>query len=224
MSLLVLLVEDNWDLSETVVSFLELEGIVCDYAANAESALRLIRQNAYDVVVLDIGLPRMNGLDLCKQLRGAGHDIPILMLTARDSIEDKLIGFQMGTDDYLVKPFDLNELTARIRVLGKRKSGQSRIIKAYELEMNLDTLEARRGARVLSLTPITWKILEVLVRASPGVVTKEKLIQTVWGDDIPETNSLKVHMHNLRKHVDNPGEQSILQTIPNQGYSIRGIE
>ena len=221
MSLFVLLVEDNLDLSETVIQYLELEDVVCDYASNAESGLSLTEDNQYDVILLDIMLPRMSGLELCKNLRDNGVDTPILMLTARDTLDDKLEGFESGTDDYLVKPFDLPELIVRIKALAKRKSGQSKLLKIHDLAMRLDKMEVLRGDRSISLSPINWKILEVLMRESPNPVSRQKIIQSVWGEETPESNSLKVHLHRLRKLIDGDQNSPLLQTIPNQGYALR---
>lgn len=221
MPLLLLLVEDNFDLAATVVQYLELEGMCCDHAASGEAGLSLARENDYDVVILDVMLPRLNGLEVCTALRSTGDDTPVLMLTARDTIDDKVAGFDSGTDDYLVKPFDMAELIVRIKALARRKSGQAKIISAMDLTMNLDSRQAFRGTRELILTPTGWIILETLMRAFPSVVSREKLMQGVWGDDFPETNSLKVHIHKLRKQVNE--ESMVIQTVTGQGYVLKEI-
>lgn len=221
MSLLVLLVEDNFDLAETIVQYLELDGIICDHAASGEAGLTMVKENGYDVLVLDIMLPQMNGLDLCDLLRKEGNDTPVLMLTARDTLDDKLAGFNSGTDDYLVKPFDMAELIVRIQALSRRKSGQSKVLKALDVALHLDSMEGFRAGRKLNLTPTGWILLESLVRESPAIVSKQKLIQMVWGDDIPESNSFKVHLHKLRKELDGPSDDSIIQTITSRGYALR---
>jgi len=224
MSYLVLLVEDNFDLAATIVQYLELEGMTCDHAASGEAGLALSRENEYDLILLDIMLPRMTGLDLCQALRRQGRQTPVLMLTARDTLADKLAGFESGTDDYLVKPFDMPELVARIHALARRRSGQARVIRALDLTMHLDAKTAFRGDRTLSLTPTGWTLLETLVRCSPGVVSRRKLVQAVWGDDTPETNSLKVHLHKLRRQVDAPETEPILHTVPGHGYALRSSD
>lgn len=221
MSLHLLLIEDNLDLSETVVQFLEMEDMICDFALSAEAGLGLIGQNHYDVVILDVMLPRMTGLELCQLLRGRGVDSPVLMLTARDTLQDKIEGFDSGADDYLVKPFDLPELVARIKALAKRRSGQTRILSHAGLSMNLDTHTVSRNERALQLSPTGWKLLELLLREAPATVSKAQILRSLWGDEVPESNSLKVHLHQLRKQVDASGEPPLLQTIPNQGYAIR---
>ena len=221
MSLFLLLVEDDFDLAATIVQYLELEGMVCDHAASGEAGLNLARENKYDVLLLDIMLPRMNGLEVCQALRNTGQDTPILMLTARDTLDDKLAGFRSGTDDYLVKPFDMPELIMRIHALARRKSGQVKILNVLDLTMHLDSKEAFRSKRKLALTPTGWILLETLARLSPAVVSRNKLLQAVWGDEIPESNSLKVHLHKLRRQLDGSKESPMLHTVPGHGYALR---
>ncbi len=224
MSLSVLLVEDDFDMAETIVQFLELDGFVADHAASGEAGLKLATENQYDVLILDVMLPRMDGLDLCGLLREKGQDTPVLMLTARDTLDDKLAGFQAGTDDYLVKPFEMAELVVRIRVLAKRRSGQIRKLVVGDLSMDLDRREACRGVTRLRLTPTCWKLLEVLMRQSPKMVSRKQLEEALWGDTPPESNSLKVHMHKLRQQVDGGDSFSMVQTVPGHGFMIREEE
>ena len=221
MGLFLLLVEDDFDLAETIVQYLELEGIACDHAASGEAGLNLIQENTYDVFLLDIMLPRLSGLDLCRTLRNQGLDTPVLMLTARDAMDDKQAGFDMGADDYLVKPFAMQELIMRCQALARRKSGQAKVLKAGDLVMHLDSKEAFRSKRKLALTPTGWILLETLTRLSPSVVSRSKLVQAVWGDEIPESNSLKVHLHKLRRQLDGSKEAPMLHTIPGHGYALR---
>jgi DNA-binding response OmpR family regulator len=221
VSLFLLLVEDNFDLAETLVQYLELEGMTCDHAASAEAGLNLASENEYDLLLLDISLPRMSGLELCEALRKEGRETPVLMLTAKDTLDDKLAGFKSGTDDYLVKPFDMPELVARINTLARRRSGQAKVLGAGDLKLHLDTHRAFRGDRELTLTPTGWKLLDTLVRSSPGIVSRQKLIQAVWGDEVPESNSLKVHLHKLRRQVDGENDAPLLHTIPGLGYALR---
>lgn len=220
MGLFLLLVEDDFDLAETIVQYLELEGMACDHAASGEAGLKLIQQNTYDVLLLDIMLPRLSGLDLCRTLRSQGLDTPVLMLTARDAMDDKQAGFDMGADDYLVKPFAMQELIMRCQALARRKSGQAKIFKAGDLTMHLDSREVFRKGRKLRLTPTGWTILETLIRSSPGVVSRQKLAQAVWGDELPESDSLKVHLHKLRQQVDLPADSAMLHTIQGHGYAL----
>ncbi len=217
----VLLVEDDIDLAATVVQYLELEDIHCDHASNGISGLHFMQNNSYDSLLLDINLPKLDGLTVCQQLRDNGDDTPVLMLTARDQLDDKIRGFQAGTDDYLVKPFELEELVARVRALAKRRSGQSRILRCADLIMNLDSKTVTRAGQQLKLSPTGWRLLEVLLRTSPKVISRGVIEQSLWGDEPPDSNSLKVHLFNLRKSIDGEFEVPLLHTIPGQGFALR---
>lgn len=217
----VLLVEDDIDLAVTVVEYLALENIQCDHASNGVAGLNLLAQQRYDVLLLDLNLPRLDGLSVCSRLRQQGNDVPVLMLTARDQLTDKLDGFQAGTDDYLVKPFDLEELVVRVLALSRRRSGQVRKLTCADLEMNLASHEACRNGRLLKLSPTAWKLLECLLRASPQPLSREQLMQAVWGEEQPDSNSLKVHLFNLRKQLDQPGEAPLLHTLAGAGFALR---
>jgi len=217
----VLLVEDNLDLSTSISDYLELENIQCDFAYNGLSGLQLVKQQSYDVILLDINLPRMDGLEVCQQLRLAGIDIPILMLTARDTLEDKLAGFRVGTDDYLVKPFAMEELVVRIRVLANRKSGQIQKLQVADLIMDFQRHEVKRAQQSISITPIGWILLDALMRTSPAILTRAQLQQAVWSDEPPDSNSLKVHLFKLRQQVDKPFKTNLIHTIAGLGYTLR---
>ncbi len=217
----ILLVEDDLDLAATVVDFFELESTICDHAANGVTGLNLIQQNDYDAIILDINMPKMNGLSVCASMRQEGIDTPVLMLTARDTLEDKLEGFASGTDDYLVKPFELKELLARVNALAKRRSGQVEKFHIADLAIDTRLKQAVRNGETLKLSPTGYKILEALARRSPAPVSREKLMQAVWGDNIPDSNSLKVHLYNLRKLVDQDNNKALIQTIGSQGFALR---
>lgn len=216
----VLLVEDDLDLAETVVEFLGLDQIECDHCANGRSALELIQANQYDVLLLDLNLPRLDGLAVCQQLRSDGDDTPVLMLTARDQLQDKLDGFRAGTDDYLVKPFELQELEVRILSLARRRSGQAKKLKFANLEMDLNQHQATRGGVPLKLSPTGWKLLEALIRVAPNPVPRQQLEKEVWGDELPDSNALKVHIHHLRKAVDAPFATSMVKTVQSVGFAL----
>ncbi len=218
--LTVLLVEDDQDLADTIMEYLELEQITCHSASNGVAGLNLAEQNRYDVLLLDLNLPRLDGLTLCRKLRDQGDDTPVLMLTARDGLDDKLDGFRAGTDDYLVKPFELQELVVRIFALSRRRSGEVKKLSCADLEMNLQTHTVTRRGMPLKLSPTGWKLLEVLLRASPAAVSRQELAEKVWGDDLPDSNSLKVHIFNLRKAVDAPFETSLLHTVAGHGFVL----
>ncbi|USD67440.1 response regulator transcription factor [Vibrio sp. SCSIO 43136] len=220
-NLQLLLIEDDIDLATAVVDYLELENITCDHAASGTTGLNLIRAHCYDVIILDLNLPGMDGLEVCKVVRDDGNDVPILMLTARDTLDDKLTGFAQGADDYLIKPFEMEELIVRAQVLAKRRSGQMNKLKVSDLELNLKRQSATRANAHLKLSPTGFKILETLMRASPETVSRDKLISAVWGDETPDSNSLKVHMFNLRKQVDANFDHKLVHTVPGRGFAVR---
>jgi DNA-binding response OmpR family regulator len=146
------------------------------------------------------------------------------MLTARDQLDDKVAGFDAGTDDYLVKPFELRELVVRIHALARRRSGQVQLLRCADLEMNLKEDMVTRAGQKIKLSPTARQILETLLRSAPETVPKQKLIDVVWGDNPPDSNSLKVHMHHLRKAVDEPFDQSLIHTIPGRGFAVKDGE
>jgi len=218
----VLLVEDNFSLADTIITYLRLDGIDCDYAATGPQGLELALTNTYETILLDINLPRMNGLDVCEALRKKGVEVPVLMLTARGTLEDKLAGFDAGTDDYLIKPFELSELVARVKALAKRRSASRQRLEIGSLILDLSARVASREGQPLSLTPTGWKILELLMRESPNVVSRESIERAVWGDgELPDTNSLKVHLFRLRQQVDKPFQKNLLHTVAAHGVALR---
>ncbi len=221
MNVHVLLIEDDLDLAASLIEYLELENIICDHASNGVHGVQLATENTYDVLLLDIELPRLDGYGVCEALRRAGSDVPVLMLTARDTLDDKVAGFEAGTDDYLVKPFAMQELLFRIRALAKRRSSQSRRFLIGDLEIDTEQRMARRSGVELHLAPKEWALLEYMAKASPGVAVREQMVRAVWGEESPESNSLKVHMHNLRQKVDKPFPTPLIQTVPGVGFALR---
>lgn len=217
----ILLVEDDLDLATTIVDYLDIEDIECDHASNGLMGLNLIHTNPYQMIILDINMPKMDGLTLCKMLREEGIDIPILMLTARDSLDNKLEGFAVGSDDYLVKPFAMKELVARVQVLAKRKSGEVKRLLFAGLSMDLTQRSAMAEQQNLKLSPIALKILETLMREAPKTVTRASIMQAVWGEEQPDSNSLKVHIYNLRKQLEAATNQVKLETVPNVGFALK---
>ena len=191
MSINVLLVEDDIDLASTVVDYFELEDLYCDHAANGVQGLSLIETNEYQVIILDLNLPKMDGLSVCQKVRENSDDTPILMLTARDSLNDKVAGFDAGTDDYLVKPFEIEELLVRVKALSKRRSGQASKLVVGELVLQLKAKTATYAEQGVKLTPITFKLLETLMRDAGKPVSRQSLMQAVWGEEQPDSNSLK---------------------------------
>ncbi|WP_104034276.1 response regulator transcription factor [Vibrio jasicida] len=220
----LLLVEDDLDLAKAIIDYLKLEDIQCDHAANGVAGFSLINQNPYDAVILDLNLPKMNGLEVCEKLRSLGIDVPVLMLTARDTLDDKLTGFSKGADDYLVKPFAMEELIVRAQALSRRRSGQISNLKVEGVELNPQAQTVSRDGTELKLTPIALKLLNALMRESPNTVSREKLMRSVWGDELPDSNSLKVHIHNLRKAIDSDAENKLIHTIVGRGFAFKREE
>ncbi len=218
----ILVVEDNRDIAANLGDYLEDRGHTVDYAADGVTGLHLAVVNDFDAIVLDLNLPGMDGLEVCRKLRQEGRkQTPVLMLTARDSLENKLEGFDSGADDYLVKPFALQEVEARLSVLARRgKAAQPRVLLVADLEYNLDTLEVRRGGKLLQLNPTALKILQSLMESSPSVVTRQELETRVWGEELPDSDSLRVHIHGLRAAVDKPFPKALIQTRHGIGYRI----
>ena len=218
----ILVIEDNSDIAANLGDYLEERGHTVDFAADGVTGLHLAVVNDFDAIVLDLNLPGMDGLEVCRKLRQeARKQTPVLMLTARDALENKLDGFEAGADDYLVKPFALQEVDARLAVLLRRGKGpQSRILNVADLEYNLDTLEVRREGRLLQLNPTALKILQSLMESSPSVVTRQELETRVWGEELPDSDSLRVHIHGLRAAVDKPFPKPLIQTRHGIGYRI----
>lgn len=219
----VLLVEDHRDIAEMIVEFLEQRGMTVDYAADGLGGLHLALTQSYDVVVLDVMLPGIDGISLCRRLREeARRNTPILMLTARDTLDDKVTGLDAGADDYLVKPFELRELEARIRTLLRRHRGAvaRETYTVGELYLDTATLRVTRAGTPLTLTPIGLKLLTTLMRASPRVVSRQQLEREVWGDLLPDSDTLRSHLYTLRKAVDKPFARPLLHTIAGAGYRL----
>ena len=217
----ILLIEDQRAMAENIWEFLESREQVMDHAADGQSGLQLALENTYDVIVLDIGLPRLDGIEVCKRYRAQGGTTPILMLTARDRIEDKLLGFEAGADDYLTKPFELRELAARIQVLHKRQQRQSPAILCIgDLELDVVGRSATRQGEPLNLSPSGYRLLEALMRKSPHVLLYAELAQALWGDAEHDAARLHTHVSLLRATVDRTYEQPLILTVHGFGYRI----
>jgi DNA-binding response OmpR family regulator len=216
----VLLVEDDIGLAGNVLDYLELEDMQCDHASNGVAALQLIDQHQYDVLVLDINLPRLDGFSVCERMRNDGNDIPVIMLTARDQLEDKLTGFQKGADDYLIKPFAMAELVARVTALSGRRSAQVNQLVMGNVTLKINGQEAQAGSSDIKLSPITYALLKKLMQAKGDVVSRERLIEAAWKDSVPESNVLKVHMHHLRKGLEQAKASISVLSKPNSGFYL----
>ena len=220
----LLLVEDDLDLAGNVMDYLELEDIVCDHASNGVAALQFLEENRYQVVVLDINLPRLDGLQVCARAREQGNDTPIIMLTARDQLQDKITGFEQGADDYLVKPFAMEELVMRVKALAKRRSAQNKQLAVSGLVMDLSGKSVRYNGAVLHCSPTGFKLLEQLMRASPNPIDRDELVELVWGEESPDSNSLKVHMHKLRKALSSASVPLEINFKTQVGFSLSPVQ
>jgi DNA-binding response OmpR family regulator len=218
----VLLVEDTRQIAESIGEYLETFGHSVDYAVDGASGLRLATHNHYDVIVLDVMLPGMDGITLCQRLRAAGQKTPILMLTGRNTVDDRIEGLDAGADDYLAKPFALRELGARIQALIRRERQEvvSGVLKVGDLAFDTATLEVRRAGKLLELTPIGLKILALLMRESPRYVSRRDIERAVWGEALPDSDSLRSHMYNVRNAIDKSFDPSLLHTLHSRGYRL----
>ncbi|SDH82111.1 DNA-binding response regulator, OmpR family, contains REC and winged-helix (wHTH) domain [Pseudomonas benzenivorans] len=218
----ILVVEDNRDILANVLDYLTLKGYSVDCAQDGLSGLHLAATEHYDLIVLDIMLPGIDGYQLCKRLReDARRDTPIIMLTARDALDDRLQGLQAGADDYLLKPFALSELVARIEAVLRRSQGRrQRQLQVGDLLYDLDTLQISRAGQPLKLNPLGMKLLAVLMQRSPAVVRREALEEALWGDHCPDSDSLRSHVHQLRQVLDKPFDKPLLHTVHGVGYRL----
>ncbi len=218
----MLVVEDDRDIADVLRRSLGMEGYDVRLAGDGEEALAESAVFEPDAVVLDLGLPKLDGIDVCRRLRGEG-DVPILMLTARDGVDDRVEGLDSGADDYLVKPFERVELLARLRALLRRRPPRgSAFLVAGDLRLNPDTREVLRGEREIELTGREFELLEHLMRNERLVVSREKLLDEVWDyHPYAETNTIDVFVSNLRRKLEAGGEERVLHTVRGSGYVLR---
>ncbi len=218
----ILFVEDDTDIAENVADYLEVKGHVLDFALDGIGGLHLALTQDYDVIVLDIMLPGMDGLTFCRKLREQGtKQIPILMLTARDTLSDKLEGFEAGADDYLVKPFELQELEARLGAL-VRRAGQLRQkhLQVGDLQVDMGKMAVQRAGYPIELNRTSMKILILLVQAYPNVVSRKEIEHVLWGDMPPGSDALRSHIYSLRQAIDKPFNRPLIQTVHGVGYRL----
>jgi DNA-binding response OmpR family regulator len=217
----ILLIEDQRDIAANIWDYLEHRGFVMDHAGDGAIGLRMALDSNYDVIVLDLGLPKLDGLDLCRTLRQTHPDIPVLMLTARDTLDDKLTGFAHGADDYLVKPFAMKELEARIRVLHRRRRlHQGEVLRVADLAVDPANQIVERAGQRLALTRAGFVLLELLVRRAPHLVRHAELAQALWGENGGDIATLHTHLSVLRSVVDRPFATRLLHTVHGFGYRI----
>jgi DNA-binding response OmpR family regulator len=222
----VLLVEDDLDLAGNLQDYLELHGWLVDYAPNGALALHRLLTGRHAAVILDLRLPGLGGLELCRRLRGEGGTagLPVLVLTAADTLTDRLAGFEAGADDYLVKPFALPELLARLQALVRRSqphlASPSTVLRFADVELDPALRTVRRAGRMLTLTNMGFALLEILLKRAPAVVPRADIEHHLWGDQPPGSDALRTHLAALRAEVDRPPWPPLLQTHRGIGYQL----
>jgi len=220
----VLLVEDDERIVDFVQRGLKAEGYAVDVARNGLDAIALGTEGQFQVIILDLGLPDINGREVCERLRGTGVDTPILMLTARDTVQDKVTGLRSGADDYMTKPFSFEELLARIEALMRRGGeikAEIRELRVANLSLNLDTHEVRRGETLIDLTPKEFALLECFMRMPGKVLSRTRILEQVWGYSAdPLTNVVDVYIRQLRRKIDDDYEPKLFKTLRGFGYKM----
>ncbi|GAB3052610.1 response regulator [Stenotrophomonas tumulicola] len=220
----ILIIEDNAQLAANLYDYLEGCGHSLDAAPDGLSGLHLASSKDYDAIVLDWNLPRLDGLTVLRRLRGeAKKRVPVIMLTARDQLTDKIDGFESGLDDYLVKPIALPEIEVRLRSLVarlKQSAAPQNVLSVGDLQFHVGTMVVQRAGRDIVLTRTGRRLLELLMRESPQVVTRERLGRAAWGDSVPGTDLLRSHMHVLRRAIQQGEEKTLLHTVPGSGYRL----
>ncbi len=221
----ILIIEDEADLAAAIGDYLTLQGAECDFAYQGESGCILAQRNRFDVIILDLMLPKKGGVEVCEQLRGEGNNTPILMLTACDTNTDQLKGFQAGIDDYVVKPCPMPLLWARLQALYRRDNPQTEQRSIDTLTIYFKELRVTREGRDIKLTPTGWKILELLARRSPEVVSRADLERHAWPDHAPDqevdAGNFNVQLHQLRKALDKPFAYPLIHTQVGVGLYLR---
>jgi DNA-binding response OmpR family regulator len=219
----LLVVEDNRSLVANLFEYFEARGHTLDAAPDGVTGLHLATTQDFDAIVLDWMLPRMDGREVLRRLREeADSSVPVIMLTARDELPDKIAGFRAGADDYLTKPFELPELEVRLEALVARgrNPARRRVLEVADLQFDLATLEVTRAGHLLHLYPACRKLLQTLMEASPAAVTRVRLEQALWGDEPPDGDMLRSHVYELRRAVDGPFPTKLIHTLPRVGYRL----
>lgn len=219
----ILLVDDNHNVAETIADYLELEGMIIDCAYHGEAALQLIETNHYDVIVMDIMMPKLDGISTVKKLR---EDYlcgtPILFLTAKQGLDDKIAAFTAGGDDYLLKPFAMQELSLRLHALANRGPRQDiGVLKFADITLDVKTEQVERQGQQIKLSRIQTRILKLLMKRAPAIVSRVEVIESVWGDEPPGSDALRSHIYGLRTALDKGFSESRLETIHGQGYRLK---
>jgi two-component system response regulator MprA len=220
----ILVVDDDPRILEALRRALTLKGFAVTTADGGDAALSLLGLGAPDALVLDVAMPDVDGIEVCSRLRAAGDRTPVLMLTARDAVADRVVGLEAGADDYLVKPFALEELIARLRALLRRTApdGGAAVLRFADLTLDESTFEARRGERGLQLTRTEFQLLGTLLRNPRRVITRETLFERVWGYELDlSSNSLAVYISSLRRKLEEGGEARLIHTVRGVGYVLK---
>ncbi len=218
----ILVVDDDARLRNALRRVLVSHGFEVEVAENGTAALARIRARSFDAVVLDVMMPGSDGIEVCEQLRTDGDQLPVLMLTARDAVRDRVAGLEAGADDYLVKPFANEELVARVRALLRRAGAGSETVAFADLELDLLTRDARRGGREIELSATEFELLEFFLRHPRQVLARGLIYERVWGYDASlVSNSLDVFVGHLRRKLEAGGERRLIQTVRGVGFSLR---
>ena len=222
----ILIVEDEARVAGFVKKGLEEQGFAVDVCEHGDEGYERARTQPYDVILLDIMLPGRDGLSILSNLRAQKQNVPVVLLTARSELDERVQGLNLGADDYVTKPFFLEELIARIHAVARRRGGeQGTLLQSGDLVVNLVTREVRRGGQAIALTPRELHLLEVLLRTPGRVFTRTQLLERVWGYDFdPQTNLVDVNVQRLRKKIDAGSEEPLLETVRGVGYRIRKAE
>ncbi len=223
MSMKVLIVEDDSAIAANLYDYLEASGYAVDVASNGNAGLQMALADAWDAILLDLSLPGMDGLTLCRRLREeASRDTPVLMLTARDALDDKLKGFVHGADDYLVKPFSLKEVGARLGAMVKRYRGQvaSMDLRFADVRLDLSTMTVERAGRPVKLPPKCLQLLRIMMQSPHRTFSRAELESEVWGDELPDSDTLRSHVYTLRRALCGPGEPDVIETLHGVGYRL----
>ena len=219
----ILLIEDDRTIATYLRSGLEEHGYAVDVAYTGVEALEWAKGGIFDLMVLDIMIPPPDGITVCRELRAQGNDTPILMLTARDTVNDRIIGLDAGADDYLIKPFAIKELLARLRALTRRSPGISKtpVLQFSDLSLDDRTLQVTRAGQVIDLTVKEYAVLECLMRAAGNILTREVIANHVWSYNVEhESNVIDVYIRNLRRKVDDPHPLKLIHTVRGMGYRL----
>jgi len=224
----VLIVEDQLNVANYVKRALEEEGYAVDAAHTGREALDWAEVVDFDLIVLDIMLPEVDGITVCRTLRAQGKQTPILMLTARDAVDDRVLGLDVGADDYLVKPFDLKELLARLRALSRRQStnaSKNPTLNVADLSMDTRARAVMRGGKLIKLTAKEYAVLECLMREPNRILTRTQIAEHVWNYDVyNQSNVVDVYIRNLRRKIDDPYERKLIRTVRGAGYRLSAEE